>query len=57
MEQAYKKVESVGVSDTGPNEGGQDTRVTASEWLQPIDWFEMAQRMILSQLLSNQRGI
>jgi len=56
MEQADKNVESVGVSAASPNEAAQNNPVMASESLHPIDWFEMSQRMILSQLLSNQRG-
>ena len=56
MEQTYKRVESGGISDTSPNEAAQNARVTAKESLHQIDWFEMSQRMIMSQLVLSGKG-
>jgi len=57
MERNHEKNEIVGTSDKSFGEDSQYPLAKASESLNTMDWFKMAeQSMILSRLLTNQRG-
>ncbi len=57
MERHHEKIEIVGTSDKSFDEDSQYPGAKASESLNTMVWFKMAeQSMILSRLLANHRG-